>query len=313
MNQYRASNKTPYLLVDAGNLLFKQPIVNSSSEKEMITARAIIDAYGKMEYDAIAVGPQDLAAGISLINHPDSRALPWVSANIYNEGGTRLFPPYLSIKKGILKFAIVGLTGINRNERQGFVVADWQKELMEIIPSISASHDLIILLSTLSNRDLAIVTKRFPEIMITIGADRRKGNISGTLIHSTLLAQTAGQGKYLGQLSVVWRYRQWGDDLHKELGKLRKRQLSIRRQLAQLNKTGATGTASQKQTNVLEQKEDQISERISQLEIMINERKDGELPSSFSSVLIPLKSAIPEDPGIRDIIHSAKNRIQNLK
>lgn len=264
-----------------------------------------------MTYDAIAVGPLDIAAGLEFMQQPDSQRLPWISANIYSQDGTRIFPPYLSIEKTGLKIALIGLTDSVRKEVQGIIIHSWEKELTEILPSISSSHDIVVLLSTLPYNVLTTIADQFPDIRIILGADRRKGNINGLLHNKTILAQTASQGKYLGLLSVGWRSGPWAEDGTKKLISLKKQQLSINRQLKQLKNSGSPGNSDyQRKMEFFQGKKKELSIQISQLEDSSEAGFKTAQPSSFSSTLIPLKPSIPEDPEIRDIIYSAKNRIR---
>lgn len=264
-----------------------------------------------MEYDAIAVGPLDIAAGLEFLQHPDSLKLPLISANIYNQDGTRIFPPYLSIEKAGLKIALVGLTDSVPKEVPGIIINSWEKELTEILPSISSSHDMVALLSTLPLNDLTKIADQYPDIRIIIGADKKKGNINGLLHNKTILAQTASQGKYLGLLSVRWRSGPWAEDQTKKLITLKKQQLSIKRQLKQLKNSGSTENSEyQRKMEFLEGKKIEVSNQLSRLEESSEAVSKTDQLSYFTSILIPLKPSTPEDPEIRDIINLAKKTIR---
>ena len=56
-------NKAATVLVDAGNVLFKQPTI--TYQQELLTAAGLIDLYQDMAYDAVAVGATDLAGGLT--------------------------------------------------------------------------------------------------------------------------------------------------------------------------------------------------------------------------------------------------------
>ena len=264
-----------------------------------------------MAYDAIAVGPLDIAAGLEFMQQPESQKLPWISANIFSQDGTRIFPPYLSIEKTGLKIALIGLTDSVRKEVQGIIINNWENELTEILPLISSSHDIVVLLSTLPHNVLTTIADQFPDIRIIFGADRKKGNINGLLHNKTILAQTASQGKYLGLLSVGWRSGPWAEDGTKKLINLKKQQLSINRQLKQLkNRSSPVNSDYQRKMEFLERKKKELSDQVSRLEESSEAGFKTDQTSYFSSTLIPLKPSIPEDPEIRDIIYSAKNRIR---
>jgi len=78
------------LLLDAGNLLFKQPTV--AHAQELLTAAGLMEIYQQMAYDAVAVGPYDLAAGIEFLKNGHPQEFPWLSANLTDRQNTPLFP-----------------------------------------------------------------------------------------------------------------------------------------------------------------------------------------------------------------------------
>ena len=112
---------------------------------------------------------------------------------------------------------MIGLTDDSGKKREDVIIRSWQEELTLLLPAIAAKHDLIVLLTTLSQSVLAGISETFPDIKIVVGADRRKGNINGLVTRNALFVQTADQGKYLGQLTVAWNGADWGEDYMKNL------------------------------------------------------------------------------------------------
>ncbi len=261
-----------------------------------------------MAYDAVAIGPLDLAQGTAFIRQHEDKKLPWISANIYNLDGTRTFPPYRSIDIAGLRIGVIGLTDDSGIKRQDIVVKSWEEELVQLLPAISENHDLIVLLTTLPHRTLAGLSEMFPDIKIIVGADSRKGNINGFVTKNALLVQTADQGKYLGQLSVSWNGQPWADDGIKELLALKNTKIAVIRQLVQLNRIKDTTSSDyQRKKTFLEQEKTRINKQISEIEESTKKDLTKAPASSYSSVIIPLAPSIPEAPEIKAIVDSVKN------
>ncbi len=261
-----------------------------------------------MAYDAVAVGPLDLAMGAAFLGQNEHRELPWISANVYNPDGTRTFTPYRSIDTAGLRIGVIGLTDDSGKKREDVIIRSWEEELALLLPAIVEKHDLIVLLTTLSQSVLAGISETFPEIKIVVGADRRKGNINGLVTKNALFVQTADQGKHLGQLTVTWNGAPWEEDQLKKLIALKNTKVAVIRQLVQLNRIkDKTSSDYQRKKTFLEQEKTRISLEIRDLETSTDKDVAKTAASSYSSVIIPLTPSIPEDPEIRAIVDSVKN------
>ncbi len=282
--------------------------MDSQADRERAGARAITDSYRKMAYDGVAVGPLDLAAGVEFLRENESAGLPWISANIYDHDGTRTFPPFRSIERAGLKIGVIALTDIGKQQYSDIVIRNWEPELEQLLPSMALAHDLVILLTTLPYSAVTKISSEFPDVKIIVGADRKKGNVNGFVSKHALFVQTADQGKYLGRLSVNWNGQPWGEDHVKKLLALRNNQMTITRQLIQLKRIREKdNSAYQRKKAALEQKQIDVDEQIKQLEATIETASAPASASSFSTAIIPLTPATPEDLEIRKIIDSVKN------
>ena len=193
---------SPPILIDTGNLLFKQPTVVSS--QELLTARGLMEIYQRMAYDAVAVGPNDLAAGMDFLTKGPGKDFPWISANLVDNQGNALFPAVKIIQRGGMKIGIIGLTGHLPTASQEISITDWRKVLPGHLKQLSTGCQLVIALSSLSDADNIALTQQFPEIHILITADRQRGSIAPSIDRNTLVTQTMSQGKYLGMLNLNW-------------------------------------------------------------------------------------------------------------
>ena len=193
-------NVSPPLLLDAGNLLFKQLTVAHS--QELLTAAGLMEIYQQMAYDAVAVGQHDLAAGIEFLKNSQGKDFPWLSANLMDMHNNLIFPAVKIIERGAMKIGIIGLTGRIAPLSPEIIVADWRKVLPEHLARLNKECRLVIVLSSLSGEDNGELTRQFPQVQVLITADRQQGNITPRVDNDTIVTQTANQGKFLGMLNL---------------------------------------------------------------------------------------------------------------
>jgi 2',3'-cyclic-nucleotide 2'-phosphodiesterase (5'-nucleotidase family) len=190
----------PTLLVDAGNLLFKQ--ADKATGRERMTAAAIAAISRQMNYDAVAVGPLDLAAGKEFLI--GEGALPWLSANLRDHDNKPLFPGEAIVNRDGLTIGIIGVSGGIDTRDQSYQLVDWREILPNTLARLQSSCDLLVVLSTLSAADNRDLLRLFPEVHVLLTADRQKGNVAPTYDNRTVTAQAANRGQYLGILDLSW-------------------------------------------------------------------------------------------------------------
>lgn len=195
-----AKNPAPRLLVDSGNLLFKQPTLGLS--QEIVTASALVDIYARMAYDAVAVGANDVAAGIGFLQSKAAASLPWLSANLRDSRNAPLFKPARKIVRNGLTIGIVGLTGPIAAPSLEVVRTGWRKALKEQIALLSKDCDLLVVLSNLPSADNDELCREFPEVDVLITASRELGDQPARLVNQTITGQTMNQGKSLVVLDL---------------------------------------------------------------------------------------------------------------
>lgn len=171
--------------------------------QDILSAKAILDIYKIIGYDAMAVGPHDLAAGIDLLVDSLLKGSPWISANLITNEGRTVFPPWVIKETPGGNIGILGLTA-DASLPDGYKLARWEETLPQYLDKLSPACDFIILLSNLDNEVNDAIALKFPQIYLIISADQKKGNIPPALVRNTLLTQTHTRGKYLGILTVSW-------------------------------------------------------------------------------------------------------------
>lgn len=314
MSQISAELKLPRLLVDSGNVLFGSTRQEIGLSAPTITAAGIAEIYAYMHYNAVAVGPLDLAGGIDFLMETQRLGMPWISANLYDLSDHRLFNPYVTVKIGDISIGILGITGFEVPGNRSFEVRDGITELNGLMPELSAEHDLVIVLSSLSHKQNMELAKRFPEVHIVIGADRRKGAISPVVSNGSLITQTAGQGKYLGMLSVSWAHSPWKIDQENKLVQLNNHLRSANRQLNQLDtEKNKSSQRYQNKLSILEKNKQRLEREISIIEKAQAAGTDGLNQSTFQSSFIALDRSIQEDRKISAMVRSIKDKTTRFK
>ncbi len=259
-------------MVDSGNLLFKRQHLPEGESQEKITAAGIIRAYGKMGYDAVAVGPLDLAAGVDFLKEKDRSHFPWLSANLLNADNQPVFHPWIVKILNGSTIGIIGLTSKSSFLPVNIHLADWHSILPPILKTLSEKCDHIILLSNLVSAENHQIAQQFPEVSVIISADSRFGNLSPTINNNTLITQTAPQGRYLGKLTISWGNNdKWNAGFTSPIN-------ALQTEKEKENKNGAKGT----------------------------------IPSTFSANFIALTSSMPENADVQHIVTDIKQQTSDF-
>lgn len=112
VKQERAKTDQQVILLDNGDILQGQPIVNYYNfERDTLDNHIIPDVMNYMGYDAAAVGNHDIEPGKPVYDAVNAQFnFPWLAANaIYVPTGEPYFTPYTVIEKGGVKIAVLGL------------------------------------------------------------------------------------------------------------------------------------------------------------------------------------------------------------
>ncbi len=203
------------LKVDSGNLFFKRDGRYAEGSPEAIQAAAVASVYTMFDYDAVAVGADDLAAGLGFLLGASDSGLPLVSANLHDQQGNLIFMPYLERTLGSLKIAITGITGPRTPVAADYHIAEPVEALGLLIPALEAEFDLIVLLSSLPVQATADILEKFPGIRIGISADKTKGNFGPEAAGKAIIVQTANRGQYLGALTIIYQGGPWRPSLNR--------------------------------------------------------------------------------------------------
>ncbi|MDR3090540.1 MAG: hypothetical protein LBU39_12125 [Desulfobulbaceae bacterium] len=191
-------NQPAALRFDGGNALFKKPLM--ARPEEATVAEGIMNIYTVMGYDAVAVGVNDLAAGVELLKK--NPKMPWLSANLVDDEGKRLFPASVTLTRGATRIGVIGLTGATPASQSGVRAADWRSPLAAEIKRLRDQCHVLVALSNLSAADNAKLVKDYSVIDLLITADAARDNVAPHPEQKPWVVQTMSQGKSLGILTI---------------------------------------------------------------------------------------------------------------
>lgn len=296
------------LLLDAGNLLFRPE--TTTSVQERITASTIANIYNKIPYDAVAVGPYDLPAGIDFLQETEAKGFPWLSANIVSADGKPVFKPFLKIRKNGITIGVIGLTGTVSTLPGQIQISDWRLLIRPLLQTLSPSCDLVVVLSSLSDEDNKQVMEMHPEVNILISADRRLGNVHPKIVHSTLTAQVMSQGKYLGKLDIEWKKgRPWSHDFSQEVGTLQEQLALINRRVQRAEILQQNNTEPDRIQLMREQRE-LVVQRLAAIKSQQDKAlQEPEPLNTFSSSFIALSRNQAESRDVNDALSEMQQEI----
>lgn len=320
LEKIRGLHELPYLTVDGGNLLFKHDRLSAAlMPQAKISAAGIIDSYNLMNFDAVAVGRHDLAAGLSFLKEQTARStFIWLSANLLSKSTEKnIFSASLLRKAGNISVGIIGLTDHNANrllkENDDAFLLPWQKALPGLVADLSAKCDLIILLSNYPPKENKAIAESFAEIHIIIQSTPRAGNINPQLHNESLIAQTGKQGKYLGWMSVNWQMsKMWArEGASKELAAKKSELDGLNGRINRLERrTDKMGlSADRRYQSLLASREQLFSEIIFLENELFELRESGLIPSTFENHFVALDVNLPDQPDVKKISDAIKSQV----
>ena len=292
--------------MDSGNALFKSPNLPKNDNQQLIKAEGIIGIYSKMAFDAVNVGPKDLAGGISFLK--DRGELPWISANLYDSKGLSVFPQFVIKDLGSLKIAVIGVTISPLKLEKGYIYKDWQDTMPGIIAEVENTVQFIVLLSTYPPEVNTAIAERYSQIRVIISADHNQGNIQPRLINNALLTQTADRGKYLGYLTLSKLLKpQWYNHIGLNIRNIQQQLQPINYRLNRLQKIQAKTTSQDKLFRKLTAQKEDLVLKLNDLK---NQENDATIEQSkYIARFIALGKLIEDDLQIQSMVEQVKDQV----
>ena len=177
--------------------------------------RSLLQAMGKLGYDAANVGERELSAGYDdFLAKTKGIGFPFVSANIVrSDTRAPVFQPYtvLSVKGAGGKPVRVGVLGVVRFnpvfQKAGpaganLVIAPPAEMLKKYVPELRTKADVVIVLAAVHKDDMRTIAREVPGIDLVLGAYSGMLSAQDELEGTTHLRYTGNQGRYVGESRV---------------------------------------------------------------------------------------------------------------
>lgn len=138
----RRESGTPVVLIDAGNTLFSGARQDLNAKSE---GRLTVAAMNLMRYDALVLGPGELAAGVGRLQARLAEAeFAVLSANVRLDGEL-LAEPYAVLERDGIRVAVLGLTAAaNTSADDRLEVADPLAAASRHVPRLRRDADVVI-------------------------------------------------------------------------------------------------------------------------------------------------------------------------
>lgn len=164
-----------------------------------------------MGYDAMALGPLDLAVGAAVLAERMTEAqYPILSANVIDDStGQLVARPFVLVSMGKNQVAIVGLTRLPNKPVDGFQVLDPAQAAPKVVADAAQHADTIILLTNLDYQSAINLTKNLSGVDLVVAAlptqipDTVERIAGGALIVTADLPDVWGTGRRIGRLQVT--------------------------------------------------------------------------------------------------------------
>ncbi len=196
----------PLLVIDAGNLFFKERFTSTIEKKEFsLKSEYILEAYKKMGCDAFNVGETDLFMGIEHLKGLQKKAgFSFISANLYNRNpGKPLFKPFVIKEVAGIKIGILGLFSEQCSVEPSIEVKNPVEAAKKAVASLKKTCSLIIVLSNLGLAGDKKLAQGIPDIDLIISGRAAQRMPEPVRQGKTVIVQAYKRGQYLGKLDVT--------------------------------------------------------------------------------------------------------------
>ena len=191
------------LILDAGNLFFKKEVLSPGTPTEIgkMTAEIIVNSFNKIGCHAFSPGSKDFAAGLQFVQKMQMLAsFPFISANIQDINGNRLFDPYTIIDIHGVSIGIIGLAS-NFNHSEIFV-KDPIESLNELVNEVKSQSQILVLMFDSEESDhTKLQSLGYPIDLIIRSKAKTRSQDGG---NKGIPAYSCGdRGKYLYQFDIT--------------------------------------------------------------------------------------------------------------
>jgi 2',3'-cyclic-nucleotide 2'-phosphodiesterase (5'-nucleotidase family) len=194
------------LVLDTGDALAGGDRLGDTTE-----GRVIVAGMNLMGYDAMAIGPQELALGLDALRQRMAEAeYPWLSANVVLADGELLARPYEIFQFGDHRVGVIGITRPPTEPDSAIQVVDPEETLARYTPEVAQQAETIVLLTNLEYQVAQALAAAVPDMDLVIAglseqlpsqAVRVPG--TGTLLVAAEQPVLLHTGRFVGELHAT--------------------------------------------------------------------------------------------------------------
>jgi 2',3'-cyclic-nucleotide 2'-phosphodiesterase (5'-nucleotidase family) len=203
IQQIRETAPGALLVLDAGNSLMGEELATQSE------GRLTIEAMNLMGYDALGVGPLELAKGIEALQQRAAEAdFPILSCNlVWSESQVPALEPFAIVEREGLRLGIIGVThagalgGLERLS-PGVVLLEATEQVARYVAQVRPRADLVIVLSYLGLAEDQALAQAVEGIDLIVGGRSRRILREPLLVEGTIIVQAGFDGELVGRLEL---------------------------------------------------------------------------------------------------------------
>ncbi|MCO8123252.1 hypothetical protein NHH03_16000 [Stieleria sp. TO1_6] len=189
----QAAARGPVLVLDVGGA------VANHSRYDWVKLQAILRGQQTMQLDAFNLGgPESHFAASDLKRLQSESKLPLISANLRDESGQSLAPPYRSIERGGQTVAVIGVIDPEL-VADPLTAGDPYQSIVSQLPRITA--DRVIVLAYMDQSKLKALAQKLPDVDAVIGGPTGQV-VPPAMVGHVLVSSSTNKGKFLLQMKL---------------------------------------------------------------------------------------------------------------
>jgi len=195
--------------VDSGNLLVDSGSLSDLDEKgvqqQKLKASLIAASYAKMGYDAINVGPYDLALGIVFLKSLEKAyRIRFISTNLVNAKGRSLFQPYVLKSVGHTRIAIFGIADRMSIPHSASVYAtDPVESIKKAVAQVKGKANFLVALTEQESAQDKHLAEAVPELNLILRGKSSDYPRDPIHVGKTFIFEIGNRGQRVGKITIA--------------------------------------------------------------------------------------------------------------
>jgi len=205
----------PHLLVDAGD------VTAGPRNWEVFEMEYILKGYQAMGYHAVNAGHREISLGAAKLKEIGEKYPVFVSANLLDDSGALLFPPYrISELEGGYRAGIMGVVDENvppEDAGEGLSVAPAIDAVAKYLPELTGQCDFVVLLAFAEEELMRQIASRYFEIDVIVGGRVLQPTHAPIEENQSRIVYITDKGKAVGRLDITFNDRgeaSYANDIH---------------------------------------------------------------------------------------------------